>query len=428
MSQRMSTSAPSTARLSVAQIMNNLGQRSTMLLLSPFLILLRQGVWFSHALARLVVQGEVEVGKVEGPSGLPAVKLLGHPEVFKVLVICPDLKLVLHAFEKVLTLLEQPDDGQHLLVMDLVVLLHCIQAFGVEGHWMPLPILWRLLQEHHPSGKVRAVGLYIEGRVVVWEKENGSRGHSTFEGVKGQLLWRSPAPCNILFCEVKQWADMMQEVLGESLGSGHSTSLALLQFDVELVLAEVFQDEMNEDVVKVHAHYTLHNEVLEDVVHHGLKGGGAIGETKEHNKWFEQPLVGLEGCLPFVSLLNAHIVVTPLDIQFCEVSRALEVVGEFEDEGKRVAILHYHGVEYLVVLYQLERAILFFDEEDWRSHWGLGWMDTTGVQVLLEEGIELILLSGHKGVDLTAGGCQVRQQFDSVVPPLALQKQVKGGQ
>ncbi|KAG5726821.1 hypothetical protein E4T56_gene586 [Termitomyces sp. T112] len=158
-----------------------------------------------------------------------------------------------------------------------------------------------------------------------------------------------------------------------------------------------------------------------------LRYGGAIGETEEHNKWFKQLPVGPEGCLPFVFLLDVHIVVTPPDVQFCEVLHTPEVVDEFGDEGERVAILHHHSIEYLVVLYQLEGAILHLDEEDWRSHWGFGQLDMTRVQVLLEEGIELILLSGHEGVDLTAGGCRVMQQFNGVVPPLALQKQVKGG-
>ncbi|KAG5349506.1 hypothetical protein C0989_003360 [Termitomyces sp. Mn162] len=146
--------------------------------------------------------------------------------------------------------------------------------------------------------------------------------------------------------------------------------LALLQLEVELVLAEAFQNETNEDVIEVHAHYTLYNEVLEDVVHHGLEGGWAVGETKEHNKWLKQSLVGLEGHLPLISLLNVHIVVTPLDVQFSEVLHTLEVVDELRDEGERVAILHHHDVEYLIVLYQLEGAILLFDEEDWRGHWG----------------------------------------------------------
>ncbi|KAG5339239.1 hypothetical protein C0989_005058 [Termitomyces sp. Mn162] len=193
--------------------------------------------------------------------------------------------------------------------------------------------------------------------------------------------------------------------------------LALLWLEVELVLAEAFQNKtsdsmvflqhfgVDEDIIKVHAHYTLCNEVPKDVVHHGLEGGWAVGETKEYNKWLEQSPVGPEGHLPLISLLNAHIVVTPLDIQFSEVSRTLKVVDELGDEEERVAILHHHGIEYLIVLYQSEGVILLFDEEDWRSHWGFGWMNMTGAQVLLEEGIKLVLLSGHEVVDLTAGGC-----------------------
>ncbi|KAG5337138.1 hypothetical protein C0989_010565 [Termitomyces sp. Mn162] len=104
--------------------------------------------------------------------------------------------------------------------------------------------------------------------------------------------------------------------------------LALLQFKVELVLAEAFQNEasdltmflqrfsIDEDVVKVHTHYTLCYKVPEDVIHHGLKGGRAISESEEHNEQLKQSLVGLEGSLPLVSLLDAHVIVTLLDIQF----------------------------------------------------------------------------------------------------------------
>ncbi|KAG6867443.1 hypothetical protein C0993_002707 [Termitomyces sp. T159_Od127] len=92
--------------------------------------------------------------------------------------------------------------------------------------------------------------------------------------------------------------------------------LTLLQFEVELMLAEVLQDNVcnlamllkrfgiDEDVVKIYTHYALYNEVLEDVVHHCLEGGQAIGESKEHDEWFKQPPVGLEGSLPLISLLN----------------------------------------------------------------------------------------------------------------------------
>ncbi|KAG5327783.1 hypothetical protein C0989_011131 [Termitomyces sp. Mn162] len=102
--------------------------------------------------------------------------------------------------------------------------------------------------------------------------------------------------------------------------------LTLLQLEVELVLAEAFQDEasdqtvflqhfgIDEDVIKIYTHYALCYKVPEDVVHHGLKGGRAVGESEEHNEWLKQSPVGPEGGLPLISLLDVHIVVTPLDI------------------------------------------------------------------------------------------------------------------
>ncbi|KAG5336712.1 hypothetical protein C0989_012024 [Termitomyces sp. Mn162] len=155
--------------------------------------------------------------------------------------------------------------------------------------------------------------------------------------------------------------------------------LALLWLEVELVLAEAFQNkasdltvflqhfDIDENGIKVHTHYALCYEVPEDVVHHSLEGGRAISKSKEHNEWLKQSPVGLEGSLPLISLVNAHIVVTPLDIQLSEVLHTLEV-DELGDEGERVMALHHHGVEYPVVLDQLEGAILLFDEEDQRSH------------------------------------------------------------
>ncbi|KAG5348548.1 hypothetical protein C0989_010011, partial [Termitomyces sp. Mn162] len=100
--------------------------------------------------------------------------------------------------------------------------------------------------------------------------------------------------------------------------------------EVELVLAESFQDEasdpmvflqhlgVNEDVIEVYTHYALCYEVPEDVVHYGLEGGGAVGESKEHNEWLKQSPVGLEGGLPLIPFLDMHIVVTPLNIQFSD--------------------------------------------------------------------------------------------------------------
>ena len=51
------------------------------------------------------MEREVEAGQVERPSGLVPVELLGRPEVFQILVVRPDLKLVLGTFQELSPLL-----------------------------------------------------------------------------------------------------------------------------------------------------------------------------------------------------------------------------------------------------------------------------------------------------------------------------------
>ncbi|KAG5350263.1 hypothetical protein C0989_011860 [Termitomyces sp. Mn162] len=172
---------------------------------------------------------------------------------------------------------------------------------------------------------------------------------------------------------------------------------------------------IDEDVVKVYAHYTLCYEVPEDVVHYGLKGSRAIGESEEHNEQLKQSPVGPEGGLLLISFLDVHIVVTPPDVQFSEVSCTPEVVDELRDEEEGVTVFHCHSIENPVVLDQSEQAILLLDKEDWRGHQGLGRVDMTGVQVFLQECVELLLLPGPEWVDLTAGGCGIWQQFNGMV-------------
>jgi hypothetical protein len=59
----------------------------------------------THEATRLVEQGEIEPGQVQGPPGLPPVQILRLLEVLQVLVIRPDLDRVLRAFEEVPPLL-----------------------------------------------------------------------------------------------------------------------------------------------------------------------------------------------------------------------------------------------------------------------------------------------------------------------------------
>jgi len=85
-----------------------------------------------------------------------------------------------------------------------------------------------------------------------------------------------------------------------------------------------------------------------------LKGGWAVGHTKEHYQRFEQASIGPEGCFPLVSRLNADIIETPTNIQLGEVSGSVELRYEFGDQWKGVLILDRYGIECSVVLNQPE--------------------------------------------------------------------------
>ena len=68
------------------------------------------------------------------------------------------------------------------------------------------------------------------------------------------------------------------------------------------------------DKDQIDHHNAFCYEIPEDIVHHGLEGGGAVGHTKEHYQRFEQASIGLESCLLLISGLDADVVETLTNI------------------------------------------------------------------------------------------------------------------
>jgi len=53
----------------------------------------------------------------------------------------------------------------------------------------------------------------------------------------------------------------------------------------------------DQDVIQIDHHNAFCYEVLENVIHYGLKGGRAVGHSKEHYQGFKQALIGSEGVI-----------------------------------------------------------------------------------------------------------------------------------
>jgi hypothetical protein len=57
------------------------------------------------------------------------IELLGNSKIFKVFVVSPDLYGVVSTFEVMSPLSQSSNYGEHLSVMDLVILLNWVQHF-----------------------------------------------------------------------------------------------------------------------------------------------------------------------------------------------------------------------------------------------------------------------------------------------------------
>ena len=111
-----------------------------------------------------------------------------------------------------------------------------------------------------------------------------------------------------------------------------------------------------QDVVHIDRHIALVNEVLKDVVHHRLESGRTIGEAEEHDKGFEEASIRSKGGFPLITLLDSHVVISPMYIQLREVSglRVRDPVDNIWYEGEQVGILHRHCIKFLIILSRMD--------------------------------------------------------------------------
>jgi hypothetical protein len=60
---------------------------------------------------------------------LAFIELLSNSKIFKMLVVGPDLYRVASSFKVMFPLFELSDDGEHLSVVDLIILLYWVECF-----------------------------------------------------------------------------------------------------------------------------------------------------------------------------------------------------------------------------------------------------------------------------------------------------------
>src|SRR5258708_20245172 len=84
-------------------------------------------------------------------------------------------------------------DGQHLLIMDMVVMFHIRESFRHESDWLVCTVcLCR--GEDRSSCKVGGVAFKVEATRLGGEGEDGGRGDGLLQGIEHLLLSWAPDP------------------------------------------------------------------------------------------------------------------------------------------------------------------------------------------------------------------------------------------
>ena len=115
---------------------------------------------------------EIEVCKVEQPSRLATIEVLGLTEVRQVLVICEDLDGERGSMEIVSPGFQGADDGKELSVVDVVVSFGWDKRLGEVRAGVPFAV-GVSLEENGARGILRGVGGDGEGFGEVREVEDG---------------------------------------------------------------------------------------------------------------------------------------------------------------------------------------------------------------------------------------------------------------
>ena len=160
---------------------------------------------------------------------------------------------------------------------------------------------------------------------------------------------------------------------------------------------------VDQNVIQIDNDHTFRNELPEQVVHHGLEGRRAVGQSEEHHQRFKESARSPKCGLPLVTLLDPDVVETPPDVELGEVASVPEFVHQVRDERKRVPILDRHVVELPIVLNQAERSVLLLDKEHWGGHGRLAGADPTSPEIFFQKLVQLFLLRRGQRVALGRG-------------------------
>ena len=180
---------------------------------------------------------------------------------------------------------------------------------------------------------------------------------------------------------------------------------------VEVILGEAlkyFMDNLvmglkvsgpDENIIKIDCNLVFSDEICKDVIHQSLECSWAVTEPKVHNTGFKESTINDKGSFPFVTFLNPDVVVASSDIKLSENVCTFKLSDNIKGEWQRVAVLDCDIVEFSVVLNEVEFAVLFLNEEDGQSDWGLAFYNVSLNKSVYKELFQFSIFDGGYGIN-----------------------------
>src|ERR1700677_2532842 len=140
---------------------------------------------------------EIESREKQTPSRLPAIELLGHQEVLKILVIRKNLKTLLSAFQIMTPVFKATHDREHFSIIDFVISFDFIEGLGNEGAGIPFLVVLKNTEDIS-SSEARRVSFNSEGFRGIRVMEDRFGGETLLEVVEHKFFVFAPLPFLIL--------------------------------------------------------------------------------------------------------------------------------------------------------------------------------------------------------------------------------------
>ena len=127
------------------------------------------------------------------------------------------------------------------------------------------------------------------------------------------------------------------------------------------------------------------------MVHERLESGWSITEPKEHDGRFKESKRSDECSFPLVFFVNTNVVESPSDIKLGEYHQVLHVVNQFGNKRQGVGIADSMGIQVPIILARAKRTIFLCYKEKGSGLWGLGWNNSSGLKVFIDEHLACLL-------------------------------------